>query len=237
VNTEKFRKYYTEDGFLYNLRTTFALRGGNSEYGSLNFAGRVDHNGKKFDQFIVANIVYKSTSSEQIINNGFIHLRGMWNIRPRTNWEFFLQREYDRFVDLNSRSLVGTTVKYRLVDNISSDSIKSFYVNVSTGIMFEDEEYASEPENIRKDLIRSTNFISLDWVVKEKLNLNGVFYYQPTFNNLNDYRFASWLTIDFALAKRFYFVFQIWAKYNSRPVNDKKPYDFSIENGIRFEFP
>lgn len=111
VNTEKFRKYYTKDGFLYNLRTTFALRGGNSEYGSLNFAGRVDHNGKKFDQFIVANIVYKSTSNEQIINNGFIHLRGMWNIRPRTNWEFFLQREYDRFVDLNSRSLVGNNSK------------------------------------------------------------------------------------------------------------------------------
>ena len=237
VNTEKFRKYYTRDGFLYNLRSTFAVRGGNSEYGSMNFAGRIDHNGKKFDQFLVANFEYKSTSSKQISNNGFIHLRGMWNVRKRTNLEFFLQREYDRFVDLNSRSLGGTSIKYQLVDNINSDSTKSFFVNVSTGIMYEDEIYASEPENIQKNLMRSTNFISLDLVLKEKLNLNGIFYYQPAFNNLQDYRFASWLTIDFAIAKRFYFVFQIWAKYNSLPVNDKKPYDFSIENGIRFEFP
>lgn len=237
VNTEKFRKYYTREGFLYNLRSTFAVRGGNSEYSSMNFAGRVDHNGKKFDQFLVANFEYKSTSSKQISNNGFVHLRGMWNVRKRTNWEFFLQQEYDRFVDLNSRSLAGTAIKYRLVESINNDSTKSFLVNISTGIMYEDEVYASEPENIHKTLMRSTNFISVDWVIMKKLNLNGVFYYQPAFDNLQDYRFASWLTIDFAITKRFYFVFQTWTKYNSRPVNDKKPYDFSIENGIRFEFP
>jgi hypothetical protein len=237
VNTEKFRKYYTEEGFLYNLRTTFALRAGNSEYGSLHFTGRIDHNGKKFDQFIVADIEYKSTATEQITNNGFVHLRGMWNIEARTNWEFFLQREYDRFVDLNSRNLAGTTIKYRLLEKRSADSLKTFDLNVSTGFMFEEEVWASDPENIRNDLIRSTNFISFDWIIKEKLNLNGVFYYQPAYNNINDFRFASWLTIDFALVKRFYFVFQIWYKYNNRPVNDKKPFDLSIENGIRFEFP
>jgi|GEM_PF-700828 len=237
VNTEKFRKYYTRDGFLYNLGTTFALRAGNSEYGALHFTGRVDHNGKKFDQFLVADIEYKSTSTEQITNNGFIHLRGMWNVKKRTNWEFFLQREYDEFVDLISRNLVGTTIKYRLVEKISSDSINTFDLNVSTGFMFEDENYTSEPENIKKDLVRSTNFVSLDWMIKEKLNLTSVLYYQPAFNNINDFRLAAWLTFDFALFKRFYFIFQVWYKYNNRPVNDTKPYDVSIENGIRFVFP
>ncbi len=64
VSTEKFRKHYTKDGFLYNLRTTFVLRAGNSEYGLLHFTGRIDYNRKKFDQFLVADIEYKSTASE-----------------------------------------------------------------------------------------------------------------------------------------------------------------------------
>lgn len=237
VNTEKFRKYYTKEGFHYNLGSTFALRAGNSEYGSVRFNGRIDNNRKKFDQFLVANFEYKSTAEEQITNNGFVHLRGMWNIKPQLNWEFFLQQAYDRFVDLNSRSLIGTTVKYRLFENISIDSSRAFEIDVSTGIMYENEIYNSEPEDIKRVLMRSTNFVSIDWMVKEKLNVNGVFYYQPAFNNINDYRFASWLTIDFAIVKRLYFVFQIWYKYNSRPVNDVKPWDLSIENGVRFEFP
>ncbi len=238
VNTEKFRKFYTSKGFLYNLKATFSLKAGNSEYGAVKLTGRVDHNGKKFDQFIVADIEYKSTADEQITNKGFAHLRGMWNLARRTNLEFFLQREYDKFIDLNSRNLVGTAIKYRLVETRSSkDSTNTFDINVSTGIMYEGENYNSDPENIEKNLARSTNFISADWLIKDKLNLTGVVYYQPAFSNFNDFRVAAWLTFEFSVIKRFYIVFEISYKYNSRPVNDIKPFDLSIENGIRFEFP
>ena len=238
VNTEKFRKYYTSEGFLYNMRATFSLKAGNSEYGSINFTGRIDHNGKKFDQFIVADIEYKSGANEQITNKGFAHIRGMWNIATRTNLEFFLQREYDKFIDLNSRNLIGTAIKYRLVEvQSSNDSTNTFDINVSMGVMYEGENYNSSPENINKQLIRSTNFISADWLIKDKLNLTGVVYYQPAFSNFNNFRVATWLTFEFAVIKRFYIVFEISYKYNSRPVNDIKPFDLSIENGIRFEFP
>ncbi len=238
VNTEKFRKFYTNEGFLYNLRATFSLKAGNSEYGAVNFTGRVDHNGKKFDQFIVADIEYKSTADEQITNKGFVHLRGMWDFARRTDLEFFLQREYDEFIDLNSRNLVGTTIKYRLIETQSSkDSTNTFDINVSTGIMYEGENYNSDPENIEKNFIRSTNFISADWLIKNKLNLTGVVYYQPAFSNFNNFRVTTWLTFEFSVIKRFYVVFQVSYKYNSRPVNDVKPFDLSIENGFRFELP
>ncbi len=102
--------------------------------------------------------------------------------------------------------------------------------------MFDNEVWASDPENIRNDLLRSTNFISLHWMIKEKFNLNVLFYHQPALNTINDFIFAFCLTVDFTLAKRFYFEFRVWYKYNDRPVNERKTSDLSIENGIRFEF-
>jgi len=102
VNTEKFRKYYDKEGFIYTLKTNFTYKSGNSEYGAINGLARIDYNGKKLDHFLVVDVEYKSSGTEKISNNGFIHLRSMWNFKPRTNLELFLQREYDEFIPKNT---------------------------------------------------------------------------------------------------------------------------------------
>nr|NQU92078.1 DUF481 domain-containing protein [Bacteroidota bacterium] len=237
VNTERFRKYYDKEGFIFNVSTNFTLKAGNSEYGAISGLGRIDYNGRNLDHFLVVDMEYKSSGKEKITNNGFVHLRSMWNFRERTNWEFFIQREYDEFVNLKSRNLAGTAIKYRLIGHTSKkDSATSFDMNVSLGLMFENEDYNLEPDNVIENLIRSTNFISFDWLMDKRLNFTGVLYYQPALRDFNDFRVAAETTFEFSIFERLYFVFGVRYKYNNKPITDVKPFDLTVKNGLRFAF-
>lgn len=237
INTEKYRKYLSDGtGFIFNLTTTFSAKAGNTEYTSYRGTGRLDYNGKKFDTFIVGNFEFKNATSEKIENQGFVHWRGVTNIATRTTWEVFLQRQYDEFIDLNSRNLAGTGIKYRVIEFMSKgDSAKTLDVNISTGLMYETEDYTVGNDKVNKYLWRSTNFISVDWLIKKKLNLTGVVYFQPAFNNLNNYRIASDVSFEVAIAKSLHFITEFSLRYNNMPITDVKKYDFSIQNGLRIE--
>jgi len=176
INTEKYRKYFSEQkGFMFNMSVGFSGKAGNTEYTAYSGTGRVDYNSKKYATFVVGNFEFKNTAAEKIENNGFMHWRGIKHITPRLNWEVFYQKQYDEFIDLKSRDLVGTGVKYTFIEYVSkNDSTTIFDVNLNTGIMYEEEEYTPDNDVIEKYLLRSTSFISLDWVIKKKLNLTGV---------------------------------------------------------------
>lgn len=237
INTEKYRKYLSDGtGFIFNLNATFTAKAGNTEYTAYRGTGRLDYNGKKFDTFVVGDFEFKNTAIEKVENQGFVHWRGIAHVAERTTWEVFLQRQYDEFIDLNSRNLAGTGIKYRVVEFVSQDdSAKTLDINVSTGLMYETEEYAVDNGKISKYLWRSTSFISVDWLIKDKLNLTGVVYFQPAFKKLSNYRIASDFGFEVAIAKSLHFVTQINLRYNNIPITDVKKYDFSIQNGLRVE--
>lgn len=238
INTEKFRKYDLEGGFLFNLQSTFTLKTGNTEFNALKGAARIDHSGKQFSSFLVGNIETKTTSDKRIQNQGFAHLRSIWNFAPKTNWEFFLQRQYDEFIDLKYRNLAGTTIKYRFLEAQSlRDTTATLDLNISTGMMYEHENYDLKPSNLHKRRLRSTNFISFDWMKRERLSFTGVVYYQPAFKNFNDFRISAETTLEFTIIRRLYFTFQLAYKYNNKPDTEVKRYDLSLENGLRFEIP
>ncbi len=237
INTEKYRKYYDDKtGFIFNLSTAISLKAGNTEYTAYKGAARLDYNGKKFDSFLVGNFEYKKTAEAKVENQGFLHLRGIMHLTKRTNWETFVQRQYDEFIDLNVRNLVGTGVKYRLIDFMAKDdSTKTLDINVSTGVMYETENYTLDESTVDRYDWRWTNFISFDWLIKKKLNFTGVIYYQPAFADFNNYRITAETGLEFRIAKSVNFIVEFNYRYNNMPVTKVEKFDLSLINGIRIE--
>lgn len=238
VNTEQYRKYYDENKkFMFNFKSTFEIKSGNTEYSSFKGSGRIDRNGKLLDAFVVGEFEYKKTDEKSLTNEGFLHLRTIWSFSKWGNWEFFLQQQYDEFIDLNSRSLAGTALKLKPIQYRSKrDSTQTIDVGLSFGLMAEREEYNLNPDTRVIDLLRSTNFITFDWLAKDKLNLTGLLYYQPAFRDFSNYRITAEAVFEYALARQIYFMFSINYRYNNKPVTDVEKFDLTVENGIRVEF-
>jgi hypothetical protein len=238
VNTEQYRRYYDEDKkFMFNFKSTFEIKSGNTEYSSFKGVGRIDRNGKVLDAFVVGEFEYKRTDEKNLTNEGFLHFRGIWSFSKWANWEFFVQQQYDEFIDLNSRSLVGTAIKFKPIQYRSKgDTTQTIDVGLSFGLMGEREEYDLRPDIRVIDLWRSTNFITIDWLAREKLNLTGLLYYQPAFSDFSNYRIAAEAAFEYALARQLYVVFSINYRYNNKPVTEVKKFDLTVENGIRVEF-
>ncbi|MCD4697356.1 MAG: DUF481 domain-containing protein [Bacteroidales bacterium] len=241
VNTEKFRKYSEKEGLLFNTSFRFGYSGGNSEYVSADGIFRLDYNGKKNDAFIVANYDYKESQSSKVTHKGFVHLRGIRQLSETIEWEGFLQQEFNEFILLEDRKLIGSGLRLRLLDYISEkDSLSGFGSNFGAGIMYEYEVYdinTEETTNITLDPFRLSTYLTLDWTLSGRVNLWAVGYFQPNIKSIKDFRSVIETGMEIWVIDKLYFIVDFSYRYNNIPVGDVKNYDLVIKNGLRYSIP
>jgi hypothetical protein len=240
INTEKFRKYSEKEGFLFNAGFRFGYSGGNSQYVSTDATFRLDYNRNKNNAFIVANYDYKETESSKIANKGFVHLRGIHALNNKLATEVFLQQEFNEFLLLEDRKLVGASLRIRIMDFRSQDSLSGFRSNIGLGLMYEHEVYdivSNEVTKLTKDLVRFSSYLTLDWNITNRINCWVVGYFQPDINNISDFKSVIETGIEIGIIGKLYFTIDLSYRYNSKPVGDVKNYDTALKNGLRFSFP
>jgi hypothetical protein len=241
VNTEKFRKYSDEDGFLFNTLFRFGYSGGNSNYLTVDGTFRLDYNAKKNNAFIVANYDYKETDEGKVVNKGFVHLRGIHPLNDRFSLEGFLQQEFNEFLLLRARQLAGASVRTKLLDHLSKkDSLSSIHSHLGLGGMYEHEAYDVPNEG---DLTTVTNrfrissYLTLDWNISDRISMWMVTYYQPNVLKIHDFRMIMETGMEIWLIGRLYFSIDFSYKYNNEPIGDVEKYDTVIKNGLRYSVP
>jgi len=239
VNTEKYRKYGSAPGFQANIGFNLGLEKGNSDYLSTEANLRFDYNMLKSTIFLVGNMDYKDANGEKVKNKGFIHLRGIHKLKGAFNAEAFGQTEYNEFIDLNKRILLGVGLRINALNMpLNTDSTSSIRIRVGVGAMHENEEYQLPDNNARLTLnhIRLTNYLSFDWQLNKGISWSGVCYYQPSAKDFNDHRLLADSELEILLIKRLYFRIIVHYKYNSIPITKNEKYDLELKNGIRYQF-
>jgi len=241
VNTEKFRKYSDQEGFVFNTSFRFGLSQGNSEYLSVDGTLRLDYNGKRNNAFIVGNYDYKETNEGKVANKGFIHLRVVHPVNKRMAVEGFLQQEFNEFLLLRDRKLAGASLRTKIMDFASeNDSLTNFSSNLGLGLMYEHEVYDVYNEKdliITSNLVRMTSYLTLDWNISSRINWWAVAYYQPNVKSLNDFRGIAETGMEIWVIGRLYFTVDVSYRYNNQPVGDVKHYDLMVKNGLRYSVP
>ncbi len=237
VNTEKYRKEYDKRGFVVNNAFLFGFTTGNIEYLSIKEFFRLDYIAKKSNYFLVGSYHTKKSDSARIINQGFMHLRGIRNISDRFSVETFIQKEFSEFIDLNDRNLIGGGGRINLINYQSKDTLSTFRIFCGFGLMYEAEVYDTEPENTKKNLLRSTNYLTMKWDVNDKIEVSNVTYFQPSLERFRNFRIVSELNVEFLIIKKVYFSVDFAMRYDNEPVTNVEKYDISINNGLRFTIP
>ena len=121
---------------------------------------------------MISNLKRGEQKNDKFINKGFIHLRSVRTLSNIISVEIFGQLEYDDFIKLKKRQLAG--VGLRILSLQKPDLVA---IHVGVGVMKEIEAYTVSSES-NKDLFRSTNYLTTNFVLNNTVNLFATGYYQ-----------------------------------------------------------
>jgi len=237
VNTEILRKNL-EKGFYLTLESALNCKSGNTDEIKVAFKARLDYINKPWYGFIVGKVHYTDTDDEVSTNKGFSHLRTGRDVNSLISLEAFCQAEYDEFISLQRRYLVGLAPRFTLykLDRGDKGGLRLY---ASFGAMYEyekldpDEMETTDDHPITSRLLRSTNYLSISYAAAKTFAAVWVVYYQPAFERFSDYRILSEIDLTIHLTNKLALILAWNYRYDSDPPSHLKRYDCEIANGIR----
>ncbi len=144
-------------------------------------------------------------------------------------WELFGQLQSNRITGIKQRWLAGTGPRFKLLGS------KTVALYAATAAMYEYEEEQTVPIIYHRDL-RSSSYISFDYKFSKNAELISTVFYQPLFNNFADFRILNEIGVKFKFVKHFSFSTKWYYLYDSRPAARTPKLNYSISNGIEYDF-
>ena len=187
VNTEAMRSEENSDGFTNQFNLELGYEKANSEVLELATEYRLDYTKvNNFHSFMIINLEngYEKENDRPkniITKKGFAHLRTTKDLFTNYQMEVFTQYEFNEFLLLNDRYLLGTGLRIGLQKSELTNT------HIGIGLMVEKEIYDLSIEN-EKNLLRSTNYIKNNITLNSNIELSNTAYFQIASDNLNDYR-------------------------------------------------
>lgn len=235
VNTEALRGKGVEQGFQTSLEGRFTWVAGNSEFTKVNGLSRVDYLRGRYHGFLVGNYELGRQDDETFIHNGFAHLRNVVGVLPRTALELFAQLEFNEFLLLTQRRLLGGGLRYGL-ESAPADSGFRGQAHLGLGLMHEFEEIDLETGDEETSVYRATSYLNLRADLDDRVSVHGVAYYQPRFTDLEDYRLLWQAGLTVRLHRNLALEIAVKGRFDSQPPSGLKRHDAEAVNGLRITF-
>ena len=237
VNIERYYRDYTRDGFMFSNAFGFNVASGNTNYLELTDRFRVDYNGPRIDYFTLLEYNLRNSSGKKSVNKGFIHFRTIYDLDTKAVMmaEGYLQQQFDEFLLLRSRTLLGGGFRFNPI-NLVDSTVKAktmMRLYLGTGVFLEHEIYSTDPRQTLS-LVRSSTYLSLLWELGKNFSINMVNYYQPALSDFNNLRYALNMSISTPINENWLFIMGAEFLYRSEPIGGKKPNDLEIKNTFRF---
>ena len=235
VNTEAMRRSERPPGWYAALAADLGYVAGNSSLLKFKTNARLDHLTNLGHTFVVGQLQQGRKDDQVFINKGFLHLRGVRRLRATLAMEGFVQQEFNEFINLGSRSLLGGGIRWER--GRAGDSTGAFWkINLGMGAMWEREEQTGQDAGVIQ-LLRSTNYLVLRWSPDKRLAMFSTTYFQVDLGNFSDYRILWDGGLQVALSRRLAFNVKVDLRYDSDPPSDvEQPYDMELTNGISYSF-
>ncbi len=235
INTEALRKNEMLDGLYHQVGLNFGFSSGNSNYFNLKSEYRTDFKTDKLYSFLLANLEYRDANRKVITSKGFAHIRFTYYLSQLFIPELFAQIEYNKFILLNQRKLIGTGLRFEIFDfcNDSSSQSQSYFY-VGSGVMYENEDY--ELDEFNTLYARNTNYLTYGLKLNPFIEFTTTSYLQIAFVKLRDMRILNQSVLRFVISRNIKFSFNVNIRYDNEPLPDIKNFDIEVLNGLSLVF-
>ncbi len=229
VNVESQRLQSDTTGWLGSFGSNFLFEKNAVQILNVNLNAHVEYKTKKSLYLFLGNYNLLKGSGQTLSDNVFYHLRYNYKINKWLRWEVFTQLQQNNITGIDLRMLAGTGPRFKL----SRTKKLSFYT--ATAAMYEYEKEITTPPVYHRN-IRSSSYFTVTYKPAENTELVGTVFYQPLYSNFGDYRILNEISAKFKIIKHLSFTAGWYYLYDSKPAASTPKLNYSISNGIEYDF-
>ena len=225
-------------GFSGKVGLSLSTKKGNSEVESYKGDARVTYdNDASYVTWFQLSGEYGKANKQKNVENYYAHWRFIHNITDRYHvWEAALQTQEDKFRLIKHRRLAVLGYRQHIFPSLSG--FKFFF---GIGAMYENIKYLenSDPtkQNKTENNGRLNSYASVSYKPKKDLKISLISYYQPLFDDFDDFVTVNKLGMKVKLYKALSLLFSLNYNYDSRPpIGIKSKYDFSQNTSFVYSF-
>lgn len=172
-----------------------------------------------------------TVDNDNLVNGGFQHLRYNYTVKDSSFFtiEAFAQHQYNSIKLLKKRFLLGAGPRLRILNTPKASCF------VGALGMYEYELRSDSLKTIQ-ELSRLSSYLSFTWDIIDNLNFSSITYYQPAFQNPENYRISSESSFNLKINQALSFRIALQATYDSQPPEDVQELFYFWENSITYEF-
>ena len=223
INTEVMRGEQGNPGIHQKMNLSYTYISANSKILIFNGSYHLNYNSQSNWQglFIMKYNRAFEKSKEDFTNTGFSHLRFTRLFQSKIYIESFLQKEFNYFIDLKNRELIGGGFRFNPYENLF----------IGIGLMNEKEVY--QDRGMKKSFMKSTNYINYSVNILENLTIQNIMYYQFKLEKTAHYRILWDGNLSFQGTDWLSFYINCHYQYN---ISEIKNSYFEVTNGLGFNF-
>ena len=229
VNVEKSRKE-AKPGLQGHIDLSLMLTQNTKQIFETGTSAHLQYTKGRHMALVLNNIGLMRVEGDNLINNGFQHLRYNYTIGDGfVTTELFTQHQYNSIRLLKRRFLLGGGPRFRVyeTDNLG--------IYVAPLIMYE-QELLNDPMQPQTDKFKGDLYVSLTYALDEKINISHTTYYQPDFAIFKEYRLSSETGLELKFTDRFSFIVTYNLAFDSHPPQDIPGLFYTLRNGIKYNF-
>lgn len=229
INIEDKRSIFGDTSALYeSLELSATLVKNEQQLFSILGAAQVEFSFKNRLLLSLTKASFFKAGDENFVNQGFQHIRYNVEWAPWLIYELFGQAQYNEQANIKIRALAGTGLRFRLF----GEKTNRMYLGLS--YMFEYDEEKNN-EIVHHDS-RMNTYLSMLLSAGKFLKFSSTTYFQPLFNNFNDFRLSSESEAEFQITKKLMFTTTFSYAYDSMAPQGAPSTLYTLSNGLEYHF-
>ena len=230
VNTESARMQSDTVGWLGSVGAAFCLTQNTEKIFQVNLEAHLQYktSNDRGLWLILGNHGFLKIADSKFITDDLLHVRYNRKVNEWMRWEVFGQYQNNMITQIDSRMLIGTGPRFKLVKN------KSFRLYAASLFMYEREKEKTNPVVKHSDL-RNSSYVSFTYLPKENIELISTTYFQPLLKKFRDFRILNQITLGVKATQHFSLEVK-WNYLHDRfPAGDAPRTTYLFATGLKYE--
>lgn len=221
-----------KEGVNGSLKLGIEHHSGDSEWTLVSANAKLTWRLKNQLFLLISHGKYAEQSQKEFTKNHFEHARYRVTLTPNWHFEAFFQNASNPFKRLEQRILVGCGPRFETIP------YQNLFIAVGIGAMFESEHLTATEKNTATEQrnLRATNYIDLKFTFNDIVTLSNTLFYQPRFDQFDDYRLSTAAAMVIKASERIAFPITYSLTKDSTPPEGVKAVDSALITSVKLSF-